>query len=101
MKKILFPLILILISGICFAQEEYQTEDQILLYVIIFGYDSHPHEYKVKMPDFKTCFKAVENHDSKVPNGDEAEAGVIIFCGTSDHKRCFQSSGSSYYCKRH
>ena len=61
----------------------------IFLYIIIFGYNEAPKkEYRVKMPDFKTCYESISNHESKISNGDEAESGIVLFCGTDKIQIC-------------
>ena len=72
----------------------------IFLYVIIFGYDSHPKtQLRVEMPDFKTCFESVQKHESKISNGNEAESGIIIFCGTSNAQICNSYTDGTYKCE--
>lgn len=91
---------LILVSSICFAQENQPTENKIFLYVIIFGYDSTPKINRIKMPDIETCFKSVQNHESKISTGSEAEAGITIFCGTGAIEKCHNGNfnDSGRYC---
>lgn len=73
----------------------------IFLYIIIFGYNEPPkREYRVQMPDLKTCYESIKTHESKISNGDESESGIVMFCGTDKIQRCYGTQSSSLACTK-
>ena len=59
--------------------------EQVWLYILTFWWGAKGIE-RIRMPDMETCQSAIESSEAYISNGDENEAGAVLFCAGSERQ---------------